>query len=343
MRRLLLAALALTLGAAGVSNAPQTAASQAAPPTRFYGKLTIDGQPAPAGKVVRAFIGTTDCTSPTSLTVPAGSYTVDVAGGGQISGCGSDGATVVFRVDGRQANESGTFTTGTFVNLDLTVTGAGGTQPTPTPTGQRFAISRLDFNSPCIPTGGAARCDDTRQKLWNGDAATWTAREQAAGRPAPTPDQVFILTYEYRLLAADPAAIRSLAQGLGWPKVYITAIRYRGTAAGEADEFIEIQNVGGASQDMTGWRALAVESNTSFFFTEGSVLNPGAVCRFYTGAAREDSCPGSVNLASSGVWNDNAGRAQLWYDPLALLADETRYAADSNSQPPPLNLQGAPN
>ncbi len=340
MRRLFLAVLALGLTIAGAGSAPRSVASQAAPPTRFYGTLTIDGQPAAAGTAVRAFIGTTDCTSPTSLSVPAGNYTVDVAGGGQIPGCGSDGATVTFRVGTRQASETGTFSTGTFVNLPLTISGAGG-QPAPTPpAGQRFSISKLDFNSPCIPTNGATRCDDTRLKLWNGDAATWTAREQQAGRPAPTPDQVFVLTYEFRLLAADPAAIRSLAQGLGWPKVYITAIRYRGTAAGEADEYIEIHNVGGASQDMSGWRALAVDSNTSFFFTEGTVLSSGAVCRFYTGGPRDDSCPGSVNIATSGVWNDNAGHAQLWYDPLALLADETRYNADSNNQPPPLNLQG---
>jgi hypothetical protein len=117
-------------------------------------------------------------------------------------------------------------------------------------------------------------------------------------------------------------------------------VRFRGAAGGEADEYIEISNVGGLAQDMTGWRAHSVESGADFFFTEGTVLEPGATCRFYTGQTQADSCPGSVNVSPSGVWSDDGGTAELWYDPLALLADRARFSADPGNQPPAPNLRG---
>jgi hypothetical protein len=229
--------------------------------------------------------------------------------------------------------------------LNLTV---GGTTPTPTPTpappaATRFTLARLDFdpaNSRCIPAVGQSSCDGTRQNLWGGNQAAWTAEFERQGKPAPTPDEVFVATYEFRIGAGDPAAVSSVAQGLGWPKIYISAIRFRGTGPAEADEYVEIRNVGGASQDMTGWRLQAVETLTDFFFSDGTVLEPGAYCRFYTGQTQDDSCPGTINVAAAGVWNDDAGTAELWYDPLALLADRTQYSADPNAQPLPPNVRG---
>ncbi|MBI2760759.1 MAG: lamin tail domain-containing protein [Chloroflexi bacterium] len=351
MRGLLVLSAAVV--AIGVTAWSSSLKAQPSPPTRFFGSLTINGSPATAGTVVRAFIGDKDCTTDnTSLPRDQGRYAVEVPHSTQTSGCGMDGATVTFRVNGQPATQTGTFMTGQFIPLDLTIGGGTGT-PTPTPTATPtgtptptapFTLSRLNFEgSLCIPPAGQSRCDDTRTKLWNGDRDAWTAEEARRSRPAPDPDAVFLLTYEFRIGAFDPAAIRSLAQGLGWPKVYITAIRYRGTAGGEADEYVEISNVGGIEQDMTGWRLHAVESNTDFFFSEGSVLGAGAVCRFYTGQVRDDSCPGTVNVATSGVWDDNAGSAELWYDPLALLADTTRYSANRNSQPTAPALQGVAN
>ncbi|MFN8559261.1 MAG: lamin tail domain-containing protein [Dehalococcoidia bacterium] len=253
-------------------------------------------------------------------------------------------------------NERGQFTVGSFTSLNWMITGAAPPVTTPpvttppvttppvTSPAVRFTLSRLDLDpsqSRCIPPAGAALCDATRQALWTGDLATWTAELARQGRPAPSADEVFLLTYEFRIGANDPAAIRSLAQGLLWPKIYITGVKYRGTAAGEADEYVEVTNVGGASQDMSGWRVRAVESGVDFFFTDGSALEPNARCRFYTGLDEQpDSCPGTIKVAASGVWNDAAGTAELWYDPLALLADRTQYNADSTAQPPAPNLRG---
>ncbi len=330
-RRIVAGLLAAALMLAGASDA---LVAQPAPPNRFYGNLTIDGQPAPAGTVVTVVQGGRECGS--RATDTPGQYWVDAASGSQTPGCGT-ADPVQFRVGSRLANETAAWNGGQFTRLDLTVGGPGGG----TAAAQRFTLSRLDMSGRlCIPAAGATQCDATRLRLWNGDRAAWTAEFARQGRPEPSDDEVFVATYEFRIGAGDPAAIASLAQGLGWPKIYITAVRYRGSAPGEGDEYIEVTNVGGAPQDMTGWRAFAVESNTSFYFTDGSVLEPGARCRFYTGAPREDSCPGTINVATTGVWNDSAGTAELWYDPLALLADRTRYNADPNNQPPPPNLQG---
>lgn len=358
MRRLVL--VALTGVAIVVLAVAPTLAAQPSPPNRFYGGLTIDNQPAPAGTQVRAFVGDKDCTTQRDpFTVPAGQYAVEVAGTSQIQGCAAEGSEITFRVGTRTANEKGAFRTGQFTKLDLTVGGTLATAtpgptasatptptpsptPTPTPPAQTGTVARLDLNpdtSRCIPPAGEESCSDGRDKLWKGDTAAWTAEYARQGKPAPSADDIFVQTYEYRIGANDPAAIASLARGLGWPKMYITAIKFRGAAPGEADEYIEITNVGGAAQDMTGWRAFAVDSATDFFFSDGTVLEPRAVCRFYTGQTQADSCPGSINVATGGVWNDNAGSAELWYDPLALLADKTRYSADPANQPPPPNLR----
>lgn len=334
MRRLFAALASVAAVLVGASPALH---AQPGPPNRFYGSLMIDGVAAPIGTQVTAVINGKDCGS--RATDTPGQYWVDAASSGQIAGCGDPGATVSFRVGSRMAAQSAPWQGGIFSKLDLTVSGSGAPPPTGG-TQSRFTMSRLDFSSPCIPEAGQARCTETRLRFWTGDPTTWAEEFARQGRPAPSPDDVFLATYEYRIGANDPAAITSLARGLGWPKIYITAVRYRGSAPGEADEYIEISNVGGAPQDMTGWRARAVESGVDFFFTDGTVLEPGAVCRFYTNQTQADSCPGSINVSDRGVWDDSAGTAELWYDPLALLADRTRYNADPNNQPPPPNLRG---
>ncbi len=151
MRRwfLLLAGLsvALVLGAAP--------AGAQLPPTRVFGTVTVDGQPAPAGTVVQAFIGEKLCGEGVvrriSDDLPLG-YVVDVAGATQVEGCGTDGATIAFRVGGVLANETATFATGTFIRLDLTVRGQVATPtpgaPTPPPFGAEPAATGTATASP---------------------------------------------------------------------------------------------------------------------------------------------------------------------------------------------------
>lgn len=125
------------------------------PPTRVFGAVTVDGRPAPAGTVVQAFIGEKLCGEGVvrriSDELPLG-YVVDVAGASQSEGCGTDGATITFRVGGVPANETATFATGSFVRLDLTVSGQVATPtpgaPTPPPFGAESTTTPTIAASP---------------------------------------------------------------------------------------------------------------------------------------------------------------------------------------------------
>ena len=351
--------------AATVAAFAPTLHAQPSPPMRLYGSLTIDGNPAPANTRVRGFVNGVDCTTTNVFQTPAGQYAVEVAGQSQIPGCGADGVTVNLRVDARDAFPTTVFATGQFQRLDITVsnapppspepppapTPAPGLPPAPTPTpapgpspvpqpGRGFSVARLPLNSPCVPAEGQARCDTTRALLWAGDLTSWQAEAARRGLPRPSAADAASLANDLRVAAYDPAATIALARQNGWPKIYLSALRFRGILEGEADEYVEVSNFGGGDQDMSGWRVRATESGVDFYFTEGTILQAGAACRFYTNQIRDDSCPGSIFVSQTGVWPDSTGTAELWYDPLSLLADITSYNADPDTQPAPPNLQG---
>jgi hypothetical protein len=119
-----LLAVLLLVGATLVLAARSTA--QPLPPNRFFGRATLDGQPA-AGAAIAALIGGTTCGSTTAD--GAGNYRLDVLSSGERPGCGTDGATVSFTVAGVRASQTGTWRQGEFTPLDLTAVRA-----TPTPT-----------------------------------------------------------------------------------------------------------------------------------------------------------------------------------------------------------------
>lgn len=356
MRFSLIAAAALLVAIAGYTRISHAQA----PPMRAYGSLTIDGRPAPVGTSVTAEVNGRDCGS--KVTTTAGQYTVDVLDQGYISGCARPDDPVVFKVGTRYAAEVFPFSGGYFIEANLTISGAATRpaaatptptpsptpsatptpSPTPTPTSAPpFSVSLLDLNTPCIPEGTQVLCDSARTALWNGDQAAWTARYRAQNQPDPSPDDVFTQTFGFRIEAGDPAAIGAVAQALGWPHLRITGARYRGTQATEGDEWVEIRNLGGASQDMTGWSVRVGDGTTRWTFQEGFTLEGGRTCRFYTGAARDDSCPGSANISLTGVLPNDAGILSLWVDYFDLKAVEVRYSANPIAQPPPPNLQGA--
>ena len=369
MRSLLIAAALLAAVATGVAGVVDLLHAQG-PPTRFFGTLTIDGAPAPAGTRVIAEMEGKDCSHypPVSLSQPAGRYLVDALGG--LPGCGGEDTIVFFKVGPRYAAQTGIYNSGIFVELHLTVSGAGERPvvavqtpvptpsptpeptptptptpmptptPTPTPTATPFAIAVVDLNSPCIPAPGLLVCDQTRQRLWNGDQAAWTARFRSEGRPDPSPDEVFVQTLGFRIEAGDPATIGAVAQSLGWPHIRIVGVRFRGRTANELDEWVELRNLGGAPQDMSGWSVRVEGTPFRWTFEPGFVLQPGQSCRFYTGNPDPDACPGSINIATSGVLRNDAGGVSLWVDFLELKADEVRYIADPSFQPPPPHLQG---
>ena len=97
---------------------PSGAAAQPTPPNRFFGAVTLDGRPAPLGATVTASVGGMVCGTST-VTVP-GSYLVDVASAATRTGCGTDGATVIFHVNGISTLQTAVFRTGAITALNLT-------------------------------------------------------------------------------------------------------------------------------------------------------------------------------------------------------------------------------
>ncbi len=114
--------LALVAGAA--------AAGEGAPPAfpqEFYGSVTIDGAPAPAGTVIAGVIGGRECESVTTTVL--GEYgSSSRHKGANLLVWGSTeqaGETITFLVGGKAATETATYTPGKVTRLDLTVAGSG--------------------------------------------------------------------------------------------------------------------------------------------------------------------------------------------------------------------------
>jgi hypothetical protein len=324
----------LALLVAGIAQAQST------PPHRFFGTITIDGQSAMAGTIVSAYIGSTECGTYT-VVVP-GRYQIDVLPFSLKMGCARGGEAISFRTGDRTAMQMPTFRTGGFEELNLTF-GPGGPVPTatppvvptvpPPPTGFNAAVLNLSDPRPCVPEAGQRTCDATRNALWNGEAAAWAARG------VTDPDARFNETVVFRIRANDPAVIAIIARFLGAPFLQVTYIKFRGSEAGQTDEFVEITNLGGGPQDMTGWIVRSPATNQVYNFPAGFVMAGGQVCRVYTGAPRDDSC-GGTSFNRTNVWPDDMGEVVLFYEALALPGANPLYSADPNNQPPPPNLVG---
>jgi hypothetical protein len=341
-------------------------------PTRFFGNVFIDGQPAPSGTMLVAEANDQNCANTTTGSVSGQGpnfYVIDVPGT-----CNGPVTAIYFKVGARYAAQIGCFNNfGMFQDLNLLITGAAarpalapgqcgtGTPPSPEPTPaatptptpmptataaptpapqQPFSLSILNVNSPCIPVSGQTACDSTRQALWTGNQDAWRARFQTEGRPAPSPDDVFVATLTLRIEAGDPGAIAAVAQAVGWPHVRINASRFRGREANEADEWVEVKNLGSAAQDMSGWSVRIAGRPTAWNFANGYVLQPGEACKFYTGAPMADPCGLANSTAQPGALPNDQGTIELWVNFLDLKAIEAIYRSDPNNQPPPPNLQG---
>ncbi len=153
-----LAAFLATLAA--MSASPSLAQPPPQIPATFYGSVTVDGDPAPEGTEVRAFIDGKDCTQVESggtiLEEGVARYVIAVVHETQVEGCGTVGAEVVFKVGGVEASPAGTWS-GEPLELDLTV----GPLPSPSPAASATvsatasaAATRSPVTSPGAPGGG---------------------------------------------------------------------------------------------------------------------------------------------------------------------------------------------
>ena len=96
-------------------------------PAEFWGSVTIDGNPAPAGTVITARIDGRDCGSLTLTT--AGVYGGDATFDKRLLVCGRDDdakKTITFFVDGMRAAETAVYDPGTSSRLDLAATSGAG-------------------------------------------------------------------------------------------------------------------------------------------------------------------------------------------------------------------------
>jgi hypothetical protein len=130
-----LAAAIVLLLASFATSLQSVEAQPPSPPNRFFGSVTLDGAPAAAGTVVSAQIGGVECGSTTIVTGETFAYILDAVSDGEISGCGSAGASVTFLVGGNAADQTATWTSGDFTQLDLTASSAAPppVQPTTPP------------------------------------------------------------------------------------------------------------------------------------------------------------------------------------------------------------------
>src|SRR5581483_855776 len=103
--------------------------------------------------------------------------------------------------------------------------------------------------------------------LWNGDANAWRNRLGQSATDADIKREAYSLRYA----AGDPATLSVVAQTEGLPMVRINAARFRGRATNETDEWVEIKNLGGAPQDLTGW-SVRVGTSARWRFNDGAVL-----------------------------------------------------------------------
>jgi hypothetical protein len=242
------------------------------------------------------------------------------------------------------ATASATSTPTATPTSTTSATPAATASPSPTPTSSptRYRTWALDMNRPCIPTSDQNACDDERQRLWRGDSTTWTVRLTARGIAQPTSDDVLLQAFLFRVAAGDPTAVAAVARNERWPHVRITAASAGDMTAGDAGAWVEVSNLGGGAQDMSGWSLRMGDSGLHWQFASGLTLEPGQACRWYAGTPGEDPCAGASSEPVSTIALTEEGNLELWVDGIALKANEVRYAADPNRQPAPPNLKGVP-
>lgn len=127
---------AATVLAASLAGPALPAAAQPSLPATFFGTASIDGAAPRAGAEVRGFVDGKDCTQGApgerSIVIEGGigKYVIHVVHESQIPGCGREGKTVTFTIDGRPAGQSAKWKAGPQP-LDLN---AGPGSPVPLPT-----------------------------------------------------------------------------------------------------------------------------------------------------------------------------------------------------------------
>ena len=130
----------------------------------------------------------------------------------------------------------------------------------------------------------------------------------AAEKPQPAP------------AAEKPQPAAETSHQAAPARIVISYIHFIGaTKRTQADEFIEIKNLGGTAQELSGWRINASGPGQEFTFPAGSRLAPGAIARVFTNIESAD--PGHYSFGSKrAIWNDDGDLGQLFDQNGTLIA-----------------------
>ena len=119
--------------------------------------------------------------------------------------------------------------------------------------------------------------------------ATSTTVPQATATNTSVPATSTPIPQATAINTSVPAAPTATAVTAGTPDVQITNIFFDGEVKQtEADEYVEIANLGGASQDLSGWKLVDTSDVTPEFEFSQYLLEPGARIRVYTNEAHPE-------------------------------------------------------
>jgi len=199
--------------------------------------------------------------------------------------------------------------------------------PSPSPTATGAAAA-----APATPPVPAALAPAAAQPS---APVTSPAPSQAATQPgqppvpAPPLEPPSLAMADGFVLAQPDDFTAASAAAAGVPLVRLLAIWLRGAdSAGSgsgAYQYVQIANLGGATQDLTGW-ALQGDSGSVaglvYYFPDGFTLAPGNGCRIYVGHPAEATCTAG-SFALYQFWTDH-GAASLW-DGQGNMIDQLGY------------------
>lgn len=123
----------------------------------------------------------------------------------------------------------------------------------------------------------------------------------AASKAEPTPSKAELASSK-----AEPARSETVTPPVSStpPGVVITHIQYDGKVGRvEADEYIEIQNQGPSSVDLSGWRVSAGSVGQDFRFPAVTILLPKQSVRVYTNEIHPETGGFSFGSARA-IWNN---------------------------------------
>ncbi|MFM6473361.1 MAG: lamin tail domain-containing protein, partial [Dolichospermum sp.] len=126
-----------------------------------------------------------------------------------------------------------------------------------------------------------------------------TPAPQPTPAPVPTPEPLVTDSEEFTITATTNVTISKL--------VYKGAVKRT-----QADEYIEISNLGNSPANISGWKITSAASSKQFLtFPPGTILEGGKSFRIYTNEVHPET--GGFSFGSkTAIWNDAGDEAKLF-------------------------------